>query len=469
MSFPRYPKYKDSGVEWLRQVPAHWDVAPFKHHIERNDGGVWGDEPTGEGDTLVLRSTEQTVDGRWALEDPATRHLTPTERASALLREGDLLVTKSSGSALHIGKTTLVTDEIAAMGCCYSNFMQRLRTSAGFTPKLGWYLMNSQFARLQFDLLSNSTTGLANLNGSIIGQMMVAAPPLSEQRAIVAVLDGETAKIDALIAEQERLIELLKEKRQAVISHAVTKGLNPDVTMKDSGVEWLGEVPAHWRIVKVKHFLRSIDQGWSPQCESYPAESVEEWGVLKVGCVNGGRFDPTENKALPADLSPKSEFGIAAGDLLISRANTRDLVGSAAVSMADHPNLMLCDKLYRLRPDVERCSPQFLALYLALPTVRAQIEIAATGASSSMLNISQATILDLRVALPPLLEQMEIEANIDIGIGRLDALMADTEAASGLLRERRAALVSAAVTGQIDVRGLTDQTNRGVHSASMPA
>lgn len=332
MSFPRYPAYKDSGVEWLGEVPEHWEVRQFKAVIARNDGGVWGEDPTGEGDTLVLRSTEQTVDGRWQLDDPAHRSLSSSNKAAALLETGDLLVTKSSGSALHIGKTTLVTAEIASLECCYSNFMQRIRVSAAFSPKLAWYVMNNELARRQFDFLSNSTTGLANLNGTMIGQIITPIPTVEEQAAIVTFLDRETAKIDALVAEQEKLIDLLKEKRQAVISHAVTKGLDPSVPMKDSGVEWLGEVPAHWEIRRIKHLAETLEQGWSPQCESFPVQSDDEWGVLKVGCVNGGAFRPEENKALPAELEPAPELGIAAGDLLISRANTRELVGSAAVA-----------------------------------------------------------------------------------------------------------------------------------------
>ena len=213
---------KDSGVEWLGEVPAHWNVSPFKWQIERNDGGVWGDDPDGEQDTIVLRSTEQTVDGRWQMADPAVRKLSESEKASALLSEGDLVVTKSSGSSLHIGKTTIVSKEIAELGCCYSNFMQRVRTKPGFMPKLAWYLMNNDTARLQFDLLSNSTTGLANLNGTMIGQVLVAVPPANEQQAIINFLDIEADKIDSLNAKAISAIDLLQERRSALVSAAVT-------------------------------------------------------------------------------------------------------------------------------------------------------------------------------------------------------------------------------------------------------
>jgi len=453
MSFPRYPEYKDSGVEWLGEVPGHWDVQPFKHQVDRNDGGVWGDDPDGIDDTFVLRSTEQTVDGRWKLDDPAPRKLSDSEIRGSLLAENDLLLTKSSGSSLHIGKTTLVNAEIAEMRCCYSNFMQRIRMRPTFLPKLAWYVMNNDLARLQFDLLSNSSTGLANLNATMVGQILVPVPPLPEQTQIAAFLDQETAKIDALVAEQHRLIALLKEKRQAVISHAVTRGLNPDAPMKPSGIEWLGDVPEHWALTKIKRLVSTFEQGWSPQCEGFPVETEQEWGVLKVGCVNGGTFRPEENKTLPSELDPIPSLGIAMGDLLISRANTRELVGGAAVAKKAYANLLLCDKLYRLRFTPGVCYSAFVALYLGTEMARGQIELAATGASSSMVNISQSTILELDLALPELQEQKSIVTFLEAESAKFDTLTIEAQRAIDLLQERRTALISAAVTGQIDVRG----------------
>jgi type I restriction enzyme S subunit len=215
-------KTKESGVVWLGQIPEHWKVITFKWLIDRNDGGVWGDEPTGTNDTIVLRSTEQSVDGNWTIEDPAFRQLNDQEKLSATLVVGDLLITKSSGSALHIGKTTLVTEEVASMNCCYSNFTQRIRTRSNFNPKLAWYILNNRLSRIQFDHLSNSTTGLANLNQTMIGQIIVTLMPIEEQHSIIKYLDHETAKIDNLIAGQEKLIALSNERRQALITAATT-------------------------------------------------------------------------------------------------------------------------------------------------------------------------------------------------------------------------------------------------------
>jgi type I restriction enzyme S subunit len=235
-----------------------------------------------------------------------------------------------------------------------------------------------------------------------------------------------------------------------VISHAVTKGLNPNVPMKDSGVEWLGKVPEHWTVIKLKHLTTLFEQGWSPQCDSRPAEP-HEYGILKVGCVNGGKFRSLENKALPFELEPRLQYLIQKNDLLISRANSKELVGSAAVIDEDYPNLILCDKLYRLRFS-KAVSAEMVALYLSIGVVREQIELSATGASHSMQNIGQDTIKELFYLLPPIDEAHNILSDIAESNTKFDSLISKAELAIELMKERRIALISAAVTGKIDVR-----------------
>lgn len=225
---------------------------------------------------------------------------------------------------------------------------------------------------------------------------------------------------------------------------------------KHSGIEWLGDVPEHWDVVPVKRCLRSITQGWSPQCDNYPAEPGQ-WGVLKVGCVNGGSFDPSENKALPSSLEPQPDLSVRQGDVLVSRANTRELVGSVAVAERDYERLMLCDKLYRLRVDEQRCDAAFLASSLSTPAARGVIEATASGASSSMLNIGQAAITGMFIAVPPLEEQQALVAIVQNEAAKIDALIEEQRRLIDLLLERRAALISAAVTGKIDVRGPVPQ------------
>ena len=216
------PRLKPSGVEWLGDVPEHWGVRPLKAVLVRNDGGVWGDEADGNDGTIVLRSTEQTIDGGWSIGDPAKRTLSAREETSARLRVGDLVVTKSSGSVLHIGKTSLVTEEVADLGACFSNFMQRLRCLPSLDPKLAWYLLNSPVGRQQLVFNSNTTTGLANLNRTILSEVVAPIPPIQEQRAIVGFLDREAGRVDGLTQQVERAIERLQEYRTALITAAVT-------------------------------------------------------------------------------------------------------------------------------------------------------------------------------------------------------------------------------------------------------
>jgi len=214
---------------------------------------------------------------------------------------------------------------------------------------------------------------------------------------------------------------------------------------KDSAVDWLGAVPAHWEVQPIKRLLLSVEQGGSPQCENYPAESGQ-WGVLKVGCVNGGRFNADENKALPADLEPLPELGIRRGDVLVSRANTRELVGSVAVADRDYAHLLLCDKLYRLRVMPDRCEPSFLAHFIGSGAARSVIEAAATGASSSMLNIAQGAIVGMPMPLPPLDEQRALLRFLHAETAKIDLLIAEQQRLIALLTEKRQAVIAHAVT-----------------------
>ena len=212
---------KDSGVKWLGKVPEHWEVTRLKWRLRKNDSGVWGDDFSDAG-TIVLRSTEQTIIGGWKITSPARISLPAAAVASALLKAGDLVVTKSSGSQAHIGKTSLVDDEVARMHCCFSNFMQRLRLDTESNPAYMWYNLNSPVGREQLIFQSTTTTGLGNLNGTILGNCQFAFPSLLEQTAIVEYLDSATADINTAIARVHREIDLLQEYRTRLTADVVT-------------------------------------------------------------------------------------------------------------------------------------------------------------------------------------------------------------------------------------------------------
>ena len=180
---------KDSGIAWIGEIPQDWIVAKSKYVILSNDGGVWGNDPTdSEWDKVVLRSTEQTIDGKWSIIDPAKRDLSAVSYKSCLIRPDDLLMTKSSGSTLHIGKTTLADSYFLENECYYSNFLQRLRMRKTFLSKFAWYIFNSVFVREQFIFLQNATLGLGNINANDIGNVYISIPFFSGQLDIMCLL-----------------------------------------------------------------------------------------------------------------------------------------------------------------------------------------------------------------------------------------------------------------------------------------
>ncbi|OOE40873.1 hypothetical protein BZG06_14780 [Salinivibrio kushneri] len=409
---------------------------------------MWGSDPEDNEFTYVLRSTDQTVDGYWSIELPAQRYLTAKERQSATLEEGDLVVTKSSGSSKHIGKTTIVSSDMEKVGYCYGNFMQRLRTSTQLCSKYSWYVINSFICRQQLDVLSSTTTGLANLNGSLIGELVLPCPSKIEQQKIAQFLDYETAKIDALIDEQKRLIELLKEKRQAVISHAVTKGLNPDAPMKDSGAEWLGDVPAHWVAGKIKHLAKVISKGTTP---STLGGDFEDKGV---------RFIKAENVGKSISVSTSPEFFISEEvDELLKRSRLQEsdvlvIIAGATTGKAS----VITDELLPantnqavsfIRPTSSIYS-KWIALSMGLSSTQNEIQL--TSVQSAQPNLSMEDLGNLSILIPPQSEVSDIIRYLEKSTKKIDILMAESERLMKLQVERRSALISAAVTGKIDVR-----------------
>ena len=416
-----YPAYKDSGVEWLGKVPEHWGIQKLKWLANLKSGDfITSESIKDSGDFPVYGGN-----GLRGFTDSFTHY-------------GDYVLIGRQGALcgnINYASGAFWASEHAVVVTPY-------RKTA--TKWLGELLLSMNLNQYS---VSAAQPGLAVER---IVDLIVPVAPLDEQREIAAHLDRETVRIDALITKKTRFIELLREKRHALITHAVTKGLDPNVKMKNSGVEWLGEVPEGWSVTHVKRLVFSISQGWSPECELRPPEEGE-WGVLKVGCVNGGQFRVEESKALPGSLEPRSELAVRKGDVLVSRANTRELVGSCAVVPRDFPQIMLCDKLCRLIVEPRKVLPDFLAALIAVHG-RRMVEIEAKGASSSMVNIAQSVIMDLPVAVPQVTEQGVILTHLQSVVIKLDRVVTRTDRSIELLKERRSALITAAVTGQIDLR-----------------
>jgi type I restriction enzyme, S subunit len=313
--------------------------------------------------------------------------------------------------------------------------------------RFGWWAVH--YFRQQLSEVSTGSTYEA-VAVEDVANMVMLFPPLEQQKHIAEYLDRETADIDELILEKEKMLDLLEQKRAALVSRAVTQGLNPRVEMKESGLEWLGKIPAHWEVKRLKFALENIEQGWSPQCENTPA-AIGQWGVLKVGAVNGWEFEENQNKALPKTIDPIEAYEIKSGDILVSRANTIQLLGSAALVKEVRSRLILCDKLYRLKIDDTLLDSEYLVRFLRSKAGRYALERDASGTSGSMQNIGQDTLKNFWISVPPLEEQRLIIRHIQRETRQTELARLEIERSVQLLRERRSALITAAVTGQLSL------------------
>ena len=444
MSLPRYAEYKDSGVEWLGEVPAHWTTPPLylRYQVEL---GKMLDAAKMSGKNLLpyLRN----VDVQWNrinFDELPSIDITEGELERYTVREGDLLVCEGG----EVGRAAIVPPINEVIG--FQKALHRLRSlSKDEHPGFMYYTLAAAASRGVFSTGGLST--IAHLTGEQLRKYRFAKPSLAEQIAVATFLDRETAKIDALVAEQGKLLTLLAEKLQATISHVVTKGLDPETPMKDSGVEWLGEVPSHWEVSTLRRVIQAIESGVSVNATDSPA-GFGEIGVLKTSCVYRGEFDPDENKVVVPEELERVACPVTAGTLIVSRMNTPDLVGAAGLVRCGAANLFLPDRLWQVH--FKDINAAFIHYWTREPSYRAQVQSACAGSSSSMQNLSQDEFRNFALPIPTVAEQTAIVAFLDRETSRLDALTAEATRAIDLLRERRTALISAAVTGKIDVRHL---------------
>lgn len=449
MSLPRYAEYKDSGVAWLGTIPAHWRADRFKASIESSRNGIWGDEPQGnEGDIACVRVADfDRVKLLVKEQIPTLRYVTEKEREGRALCRGNLLLEKSGGGELQpVGQVVMY--HLDAPAVC-SNFVAKVVLKPYMAPDYWNYVHSAAYA-VGVNIGSiNQTSGIQNLDADRYFNERAPFPPFDEQTAIATFLDRETAKIDALIAEQEKLLTLLAEKRQATISHAVTKGLNPDAPMKDSGVEWLGEVPAHWLVGKAGFYI-SVLPGYAFPSAAF---SLDESNIKLLRGINVGvgelRWDDVvfweraENDGLEA-------FELREGDVVIGM--DRPLISTgmrvAVVKDSDLPCLLL-QRVAKIQagPSIDS---RFVMRLLSSRAFEAHFTPETTGVSVP--HISGEQILSFVIPVPPLDEQQQICEFLESELANLDALNNQSELAIDLLKERRTALISAAVTGKIDVR-----------------
>jgi type I restriction enzyme S subunit len=440
MTLPRYPHYKEIGIDWIGQVPAHWSIERLKNVVRFSGGGTpardnpeyWG------GDIPWISPKDMKAEAIVSSEESITK-AGLAGGASSLVPPGRLLMVVRSGILKHtipVGMNRIPVALNQDMKALHPlgirpDFLLRWVQGLNDQLLLIWAKQGATVESIEHDYLANT---------------LIPCPPEDEQHTIAAYLDRETARIDALIAEQERLLALLAEKRQAVISHAVNKGLNPDAPMKDSGLAWLGEVPAHWDIVPLR-YVSKIGNGSTPSRDNpaYWAEAGTPW--LNSSVVNKSEVTSSDQFVTPAALRECHLPVVTPPAILVGITGQGRTRGMASPLRFE---ATISQHIAYVKPFASVLDVEYLQRFFECAYLRLREESDAAGSTKGAITCDQ--LSRLKVPVPPIHEQVEIAVQLRADLARVNSLSDAAISSRGLLLERRAALITAAVTGKIDVR-----------------
>ena len=416
--YQQYKEYKDSGVEWLGVIPSHWDLRKFKHHFRSAMGEtILGADLIDYGKFPVYSATEGDCFFGYV------------NSSSVVLEKGDFVI-PARGNSIGFPKL-VVTTSTCSQTTIYAKMHKKIHSKFTF-----YYLLGCKPYLFQF-----VQTAIPQITVEEVKNNYLVYPSPEEQTQIANFLDHETSKIDSLIEKQQQLIQLLKEKRQAVISHAVTKGLDPRVKMKDSGVEWLGQVPEHWAISALGYYAL-LNTGATPDRSNIKYwEGDIPW--IKTGEVNYRTIYESEEYITAGALKSTSVNLSPAGTLLMAmygQGKTRGRVAILGISATYNQACVAININKKI--SIEYLKQFFVAGYYALRE---------GGNETSQMNLNADIVKKFKVLVPPLKEQIDIFEYLNDCLPTLSLLIKKAELAIQLMQERRTALISAAVTGKIDV------------------
>ena len=438
MSFPAYPGYKHSGVELLGELPEHWTLKRFKNVFEERA------ERSADGlEELLSVSAYFGIKPRSESRDEGD-HLSRAESLEGykVCHPGDLVI--NIMLAWNRGLGFSWQSGIVSPAYCV------FHVTDGSSPKFLDYLVRSDECIRYFKTHSAGIMdSRLRLYPESFGRLFTAIPPTCEQTQIARFLDHETARIDALIEEQHRLIELLKEKRQTVISHAVTKGLDSTVTMKDSGVDWLGEVPAHWVVGPLRWY--ATIQGGIAKGKDYEGRETVSLPYLRVANVQNGFVDLTEVKEISVLESEVERYSLRSGDVLMNEGGDNDKLGRGTVWQGQIEPCLHQNHVFAIRPN-DLLSAEWLTAFTQCDQARSYFFLNSKQ-STNLASISASNVMSLALPIPSVAEQKEILSVLNEGRVAHEELVNLATSTVEFLQERRSALISAAVTGKIDVRG----------------
>ena len=437
----KYDSYKDSGVEWIGDLPSNWQIKRIKHttYVKGRIGwqGMRSDEFLESSDSYVVTGT----DFMKGLVKWDTCYQVPLERYEEdpfiQLREGDLLITKDG----TIGKIAVVKD-IPKIATLNSGVFLTRPLFDSYVPEFMYWILYSEVFKTFYDYNKSGST-IQHLYQNVFNEFKFPLPTIKEQTTIANYLDQKTTQIDHLIAKKEQFIQLLEEERVAVINQAVTKGLDPNVLMKDSGIEWLGEIPEHWELWKISHAFKRIGSGTTPESGNpiYHENGTINW--LNTGDLNDGEvvlcnkkiteqaiFDYTSLKLFPAGSLVMAMYGATIGKTGFIKFDTT----------TNQACCVFCEG--------EIIDLKFLQ-YWFLAKKENIINLAIGGGQP---NISQNILKDIRVNCPSISEQLSIVKYLDLKTKEIDLVESKAYQEIELLKEYKTAIISEVVTGKVDVR-----------------
>lgn len=418
-------------MPWLGEIPAHWVASRMKYVARVQTGVALGKAYTEKTSEFPYLRVANVQDGFIDLTDVKTVMVPEREATSAMLREGDVLMNEG-GDADKLGRGAIW--DAAISPCLHQNHVFALRPHSVSSEWLSTWT-GSAFAKAYFETRAKQSTNLASISSTNLLELPIAIPPDDEQKAIIERTSRATAKVDTLVSAKQHVVDLLAEKRKAIIATAVTRGLNPKVKFRDSGVPWLGEIPAHWAIERTRWLFRERDV----------RSTTGEEEMLTVSHLTG--VTPRSEKDVNMFEAETNEgYKLCEpGDLVI---NT---LWAWMGAMGIAPMNGIVSPAYNVYEPGTRLVPAYIDALVRLPVFAQEVTRYSKGVWSSRLRLYPEGFFEVYLPVPPHEEQHAIVEHIARETAKLDAVRAATERTVGLLKERRAALIAAAVTGQLHV------------------
>jgi len=440
-----YGAYRESGIKWLGRIPENWSIYRVKSTIEFSQNGVWGEDPDGGSDDIECARVADFDRVSFTVSDNLAtyRKVPEAQRRSREVKDGDLLFEKSGG-----GEKTLVGAIVQYKGSkaiICSNFVSVIKVKSGVNSRWLCYVNAFLYSIGVNSRSIKQATGIQNIDSEQYFSERIPVPSKLEQDRIAIWLDRETARIDTLIAKKTRFIDLLKEKRQAVITKAVTKGLDDSVEMKESGAFWIGKTPAHWAVCKLS-YRYSVELG--KMLDEKKLTGLHPVPYLRNKDVQWEQINSSNLPFMDIFPNERERYTVRSGDLLVCEGGD---VGRAAIWKGADNIIGFQKALHRLRslfPDRDLAEFYFYSLF----TAKKSGLFEESGTKSTISHLPAEKFREYRFSFPPFNEQVKIVAYLREVTGRIDTLIEKTERSIELLKEHRSALITAAVTGKIDVR-----------------